>query len=156
MRPIGSLICSASSIPPAFRRQHFRRNGHRPDGQLSIHGNAGVVLSSSRKRGPIRRGPNFLARWPMASAPTSIGGCGSLRAAFAKASAPHRRSPGEALAETGRRDDVARFVENTLPPPRNASRPSYACISRPKPEGAGKAGRSMHPQLRVQKWKARR
>src|SRR6185437_12964624 len=25
-----------------FRRQHDRRNGHRPDGQLSVHGHKGV------------------------------------------------------------------------------------------------------------------
>ena len=25
-----------------FRRQHVRRNGHRPDGQFPVHGNAGL------------------------------------------------------------------------------------------------------------------
>ena len=29
-----------------FRRQHIRRNGHRPDGQFSVHGNAGVRAGS--------------------------------------------------------------------------------------------------------------
>ena len=28
----------------SFRRQHDRRNGHRPDGQLSVHGNEGVGI----------------------------------------------------------------------------------------------------------------
>ena len=34
-----------------FRRQHFRRNGHRPDGQLSVYGDAGVRPLSCPGRG---------------------------------------------------------------------------------------------------------
>ena len=33
-----------------LRRQHVRRNGHRPDGQLPVHGDAGVSLIARRPR----------------------------------------------------------------------------------------------------------
>src|ERR1700761_4567117 len=32
-----------------FRRQHFRRNGHRSDGKLPVHGNAGVERGHGRR-----------------------------------------------------------------------------------------------------------
>src|ERR1700733_4345088 len=53
-----------------LRRQHFRRNGHRPDGQLSVHGNTGVRrlrASSLRKQGPIRCGDCYeITTWSKA------------------------------------------------------------------------------------------
>src|SRR5580658_8480154 len=43
-------------------------------------------------------------------------GYGSLLAAFAKASAPYEPSPDEALAEPGRRDDIAETLEIVFTP----------------------------------------
>ena len=39
-----------------FRRQHERRDGHRPDGQLPVHGREGLIFSAARAAILRRRG----------------------------------------------------------------------------------------------------
>ena len=107
-----------------FGRQHFRRNGHRPDGQFPVHGDAGV-----RHTHPDARRLRIRAGGDGDVEPLHM----RMLSASIQISSASLRNDERNFAFSRR--DAPEFCRN-IPPSTS--------------EGAGNAGRPMRPQPRVQ------